>query len=133
MAKLTALLLNTMTSTFNRSLTFCSFTPYCMDQSMTLSNQAWARDIEHDLFISWNTSAIFSQAGYLMYFGHIYGLECWNPWSFYNKAWKLSPFWNFSSICASKSKTTQKGWFHYLIKVCSQLAGIIQLMIEGCS
>jgi hypothetical protein len=48
MAKLTILLLDTRTSTFNRSLTLCSFTPCCVDQSLSLSNHVGARDSEHD-------------------------------------------------------------------------------------
>jgi len=51
MAKFTILLLNIETSTFNKSLTFCSFTPCFVDQSLTLSNHVGARDSEHDWFI----------------------------------------------------------------------------------
>jgi hypothetical protein len=59
MATFTVPSLDTRTSTFNRSLTLCSFTPWCVDQSLTLSNHAGARDNEHDWFTRWDTLVTF--------------------------------------------------------------------------
>jgi hypothetical protein len=92
MAKFTILLINTRTSTFNISLPLCSFSPCYVNQSLTLSNHVGARDNEHDWLTGWNILVTLSQANGLMYFGHRYGLACWNLWSFYNKVWRLSPF-----------------------------------------
>jgi hypothetical protein len=79
MVKFIILLLDIETSTFNISLILCSFMPCCVDQSLTSSNHVRARNNEDDWLIRWDTLTTLSQACGLMYFGHIYGLECWNP------------------------------------------------------